>query len=135
MKKLIFFLLAVFMMVMITSCSLESKLDGSWINISNEAGIYTRINLRFMNNTSRGSVCGGRVSLSESGDFANDVFETFELAQEPYILDGDQLTLNLGGYINGTYTEFFVGTYTAEIKNKQLTLTDKAGNSITFDKE
>ena len=135
MKKLIFFLLSIFMMVMITSCSLESKLDGSWINISKEAGIYTRILLRFMNNTSRGSVCGGFVSLSESGDFNDDVIATSELTQEPYILDGDQLTLNLDGYINGIYTEFFVGTYTAEVKNKQLTLTDKSGKSITFDKE
>ena len=51
-------------------------------------------------------------------------------------MDGNQLTLNVVAWSFNYDGDIplFVGTYTAEVKNKKLTLTDKDGESITFDK-
>ena len=52
------------------------------------------------------------------------------LTQSPYTIDGDQLTLNLK--LNGE--PVLVGTYTAEVKNKKLTLTDSNGEVLILER-
>ena len=132
MKKLIFSVFAILMVLMLAGCGLKGQLyplgSSYWIYTGEYEGMDVEILLRF-----HGDCCNGELTYHYNvAGYSGS--KSFSLSQEPYIVDGDQLTLNLTYRSGGEDIPLFVGTYTAEVKNKKLTLTDKNGESITFDK-
>lgn len=132
MKKIIFSVFAIFMVLMFAGCGLKGQLFSfgttNWRYSGEYEGVDVEILLRF-----HSDCCNGELTYiyNVAGYLGS---EHFSLSQKPYIVDGDQLTLNLTYRSGGEDIPLFVGTYTAEVKNKKLTLTDKDGESITFDK-
>ncbi len=132
MKKLIFSVFAILMVFMLAGCGLKGKLyplgSSYWIYTGEYLGMNVEIGLNF-----HSDVCNGHMYVYyDDGEFT----ETFDIRQEEYFVDGNQLTLNVVAWSFNYDGDIplFVGTYTAEVKNKKLTLTDKNGESITFDK-
>ena len=127
MKKLIFSVFAIFMVLMFAGCGLKGQLyflmATNWSYIGNEDGAKFAFNLHFEED-----VCDGFIEYYMDG--YTDYIETIHLTQRPYIVDGDQLTLDLN--VENENIPVLVGTYTAEVKGKKLILTDKDGESITF---
>ena len=130
MKKLIFSVFAILMVFMLAGCGLKFQLyplgSSTWIYTGEYLGMNVEIDLNF-----HSDVCNGHMYVSyDDGEFP----EIFDIRQEEYFVDGNQLTLNVVAWSFNYDGDIplFVGTYTAEVKNKKLTLTDKDGESITF---
>ena len=120
-----FSVFAILMVFMLAGCGLKGQLfpfsSSHWIYTGEYLGMNVEIELSF-----HGDVCNGYMYVYyDFGGYSGS--KDFSLSQEPYIVDGDQLTLNLTYRSNGEDIPLFVGTYTAEVKNKKLTLTDKDG--------
>lgn len=120
MKKLIFSVFAILMVFMLAGCGLKIQLFNStwWHCLIEENAI---LNLHFDK-----GIAGGDISYI---DF-NGNLDYSDLTESPYTIDGDQLTLNLK--LNGE--PVLVGTYTAEVKNKKLTLTDSNGEVLILER-
>lgn len=130
MKKIIFSVFAILMVFMLAGCGLKFQLyplgSSTWIYTGEYLGMNVEIDLNF-----HSDVCNGHMYVSyDDGEFP----EIFDIRQEEYFVDGNQLTLNVVAWSFNYDGDIplFVGTYTAEVKNKKLTLTDKDGESITF---
>lgn len=120
MKKLIFSVFAILMVFMLAGCGLKGQLFNStwWNCLIAENAI---LNLHFDKGIAGGNIC------------YKDIYGNMDspsLTQSPYTIDGDQLTLNLK--LNGE--PVLVGTYTAEVKNKKLTLTDSDGEVLILER-
>ena len=124
MKKLIFSVFAILMVFMLAGCGLKGKLfNHTWWNCLIEENVV--LNLYFYR-----SMASGHYHYKDlDGNTGSISFEA-----SPYSVDGDQLTLNLKCNIDGEEVPVLVGTYTAEVKNKKLTITDKNGEVLILER-